>query len=185
MKTLVLGLGNSILTDDAVGFAVAEEVSRRLHTGDVTVTEASVGGLSLLELVVGYDRVIIIDAIQTGSREPGEVHRLRPDEFRGSVRAASTHDIRLASALELGAQLGMNMPKQIVIFGIEAADVDTFGEQLTPAVAAAVPGAVDLVLDELASQAHGSSTPRAIEKVPSPSEPTIALAGETPAAKRS
>jgi hydrogenase maturation protease len=149
LKTLVLGLGNSILTDDAVGFAVVEEVRRRLHTGDVTVSEASVGGLGLLELVVSYDRVIIIDAIQTGSREPGEIHRLWPDEFHGSVRAASTHDISLTSALELGHQLGMDTPKEIVIFGIEAADVETFGEQLTPAVATAVPRTVDLVLEEL------------------------------------
>lgn len=185
MKTLVLGLGNSILTDDGVGLAVAEEVGRRLHAGDVTVAEASVGGLSLLELVVGYDRVVIIDAIQTGSCEPGEVHRLRPDEFHGRVRALSMHHISLASALELGARLGMPIPRQIVIFGIEAADVDTFGEQLTPAVAAAVPGAVELVLDELARQGHPSSTPGATEKAPSPSESTIALAGEPPTAKRS
>jgi hydrogenase maturation protease len=163
LKTLILGLGNSILTDDAVGFAVAEEVGRRLHRGDVTVTEASLGGLSLLELVVGYDRVIIIDAIQTGSHKPGEIYRLRPDEFHGSVRAASAHDIGLAGALALGAQLGMQIPKQIVIFAIEAADVDTFGEQLTPAVSAAVPEAVDLVLQELASHADGSSSPPAIE----------------------
>lgn len=176
MKTLVLGLGNSILTDDAVGFAVVEEVRKRLDSADVSVSAASVGGLSLLELMVGYDSVIIVDAIQTGWREPGEIRRLSPDEFHGSVRAASTHDISLASALELGHQLGMDIPKQIVIFGIEAADVDTFGEQLTPAVARAVPRAVDLVLEELARQDDGSSAPGRIENGPSRSGPTIALA---------
>lgn len=151
MKALVLGLGNSVLTDDAVGFAVVEEVRKRLDSADVSVSVASVGGLSLLELMVGYDSVIIVDAIQTGRREPGGIHRLSPDEFHGSVRAASTHDISLASALELGDQLGMHITKQIVIFGIEAADVDTFGERLTSSVAAAVPRVVELVLQELAS----------------------------------
>lgn len=150
MNTLVLGLGNPILTDDAVGFAVVEEIRKRLDRDDVTVSEASVGGLSLLELVVGYDRVIIIDAIQTGESEPGAIHPLSADDFRGSRRAASAHDASFATALELGRQLGMAIPKEIVIVGIEAADVDTFGEELTPAVAAAVPKVVELVFQQVA-----------------------------------
>lgn len=149
MKTLVLGLGNPVLTDDGVGFVVVEEVRKRLPTADVTVSQASVGGLSLLELVVGYDRVVIVDAIRTAGGTPGEVHQLSPDEFRGSIRAASTHDVDLATALELGRQLGMDIPGEIVILGIEAVDVETFGEELTPSVAAAVPQAVELVLEQL------------------------------------
>ena len=149
MKTLVLGLGNSILTDDAVAFAVVEEVERRIDRKDVTVSRASVGGLGLLELVVGYDRVIILDAIQTGLADPGHLHRLTPDEFRGSLRAASSHDVSLATALELGRQLRKDIPREIVIIAVEAVDVETFGEELTPAVAAAVPQAVELVLQEL------------------------------------
>ncbi|HUV73483.1 MAG TPA: hydrogenase maturation protease [Anaerolineae bacterium] len=149
MKTLVLGLGNSILTDDAVAFAVVEEVRGRIDRDDVTVSRASVGGLGLLELVVGYDRVIILDAIQTGLAEPGHIHRLAPDEFRGSLRAASSHDVSLTTALELGRQLRKDVPKEIIIIAIEAADVETFGEELTPPVAAAVPQAVELVLQEL------------------------------------
>jgi hydrogenase maturation protease len=149
VKTLVLGLGNSILTDDAVAFAVVEGVRERIDREDVTVSQASVGGLGLLELVVGYDRVIILDAIQTGLAEPGDIHRLAPEEFRGSLRAASSHDVSLTTALELGRRLRKDVPKEIVIIAVEAADVDTFGEELTPAVAAAVPQAVELVLQEL------------------------------------
>jgi hydrogenase maturation protease len=149
VKTLVLGLGNSILTDDAMAFAVVEEVRGRIAREDVTVSQASVGGLGLLELVVGYDRVIILDAIRTGLAEPGHIHRLTPDEFRGSLRAASTHDVSFSTALEMGRQLRKDVPKEIVIIAVEAADVETFGEELTPAVAAAVPRAVELVLKEL------------------------------------
>jgi hydrogenase maturation protease len=156
LETLILGLGNSILTDDGVGFTAVKEVRKRLEGGDVTVSEASVGGLGLMELVVGHDRVIIIDAIQTGAAQPGEIHRLLPDEFHGNVRTASTHDVSFATALELGRQLGMQIPKEIVIFAIEAADVDTFGEEPTPSVAAAVPRVVKLVLQELARQSHGA-----------------------------
>ena len=150
MKTLVLGLGNPILTDDGVAFAVVEELRTRIDSRDVTVSQASVGGLGLLELVVGYDKVIILDAIQTGLADPGHLHRLTPDEFRGSLRAASTHDVSFATALELGRRLREAVPEEIVILAVEAADVQTFGEELTPAVAAAVPEAVELVLQELA-----------------------------------
>jgi hydrogenase maturation protease len=149
LKTLVLGLGNPILTDDGLGFAVVEEVRKRFDGGDVTVSEASAGGLSLLELVVGYDKVIIIDAIQTSEGQPGQIHCLSPEEFHGSLRAASSHHISFATALQLGRRLGMDVPKEILILAAEAADVDTFGEKLTPSVAAAVPKVVKLVLQEL------------------------------------
>jgi hydrogenase maturation protease len=158
VKTLVLALGNSILTDDAVAFAVVEELRRRIDGADVTLTQASVGGLGLLDLVVGYERVIILDAIQTGLYEPGHIHRLTPEEFRGSLRAASTHDVSLPTALELGHRLHQDVPQEVVIIAIEAADVETFGEHLTPAVAAAVPDAVEMVLQEL--QADQRPAPR-------------------------
>jgi hydrogenase maturation protease len=149
LKTLVLGLGNSILTDDRVGLAVAEEVSRRLDTADVTVQQASTGGLGLLELVLGYDKIIIVDAIQTKNSDPGRIHRLSPDQFSGNLRSLSAHDVSLATTLELARRLGKDIPKEIVIFAVEAGDVDSFGENLTPGVAAAVPAVVELVLQEL------------------------------------
>jgi hydrogenase maturation protease len=150
MKTLVLGLGNPILTDDGVAFAVVDELTGQVDRSDVTVNRASVGGLGLLELLVGYDKVIILDAIQTDGAVPGEIHCLSPDEHHGNLRAASTHDVSLATALELGHRLRKDLPEEIVILAVEAADVETFGEELTPAVAAAVPTAVELVLQELA-----------------------------------
>jgi hydrogenase maturation protease len=150
MKTLVLGLGNPILTDDGVAFAVVEELRTRIDSRDVTVSQASVGGLGLLELVVGYDKVIILDAIQTDGADPGQIHCLSPEEFCGSLRATSTHDVSFATALELGHRLREAVPEEIIILAVEAADVETFGEELTPAVAAAVPEAVELVLQELA-----------------------------------
>lgn len=160
MKTLVLGLGNPVLTDDGVGFAVVEEVRKTLDTGDVTVCEASVGGLSLLHLVEGYDRVIIIDAAVTNGAQPGEIRCPSPDEVQWSPWPAWTHGVPFATALELGRRLGMYIPKKIVVFVIEAADVETFGEELTPSVAAAVPKVVDLVLLELEGQGHDASASR-------------------------
>ena len=65
MRTLILGLGNPILTDDGVGVLVVEEVRSRLPKDTpIDITEVSVGGLTLMESMSGYDRVILVDAFQ-------------------------------------------------------------------------------------------------------------------------
>lgn len=150
-KTLVLGLGNPILTDDGVGIHVVRAVADRVQQADVDLAEASVGGLRLLDQLVGYYRVVIVDAIQTEEGKPGDLCRLGPANLRGSLHSGSTHDLSLRGALTLGRQLGMCLPAddQIIIIGIQVEDVLTFAEECTPAVAGAVPAAVAQVRDEL------------------------------------
>lgn len=150
MKTLVLGLGNPILTDDRVGLAVAEEVRKRLNgRPDVVVEEAPVGGFRLLGLVDGYDRIIAVDAIYTGTYEPGTARMLRLSELKGCNRLDHSHGLDLVGALEVGRGLGMNLPADVQVIGIEVADPFTFGEEMTPTVAAAVPVAAHMVMEAL------------------------------------
>lgn len=152
MKTLVLGLGNPILSDDGVGIHVVRAAAGRLpQRPDLHLVEAGVGGLRLLETIAGYERLILVDAICTPGGSPGAIHRLRRDDLRASLHAGSTHDLTFSGALAFGRGLGMTLPADddIIIFAIEAGDVLTFGEALTPAVAEAVPHAVEAVLDEL------------------------------------
>ncbi|MBI5956091.1 MAG: hydrogenase maturation protease, partial [Chloroflexi bacterium] len=98
MKILVLGLGNPILSDDSVGWKVAEAVRQRVDCANVTVQETSLAGLSLLDLLVGYDRAILVDAIRTEDGRPGSVYVLAPEDFRGSPRASSPHDVSFREA---------------------------------------------------------------------------------------
>jgi hydrogenase maturation protease len=150
MKTLVLGLGNPLVTDDGVGLRVAAEIARQVAgRADVEVGEDYWGGLRLMERLVGYDRAIVIDAVVSGA-PPGTIHRLSPGSIP-TQRSASAHDVTLPTALALGRQSGMPLPpdEQILLVGIEAQDVLTFGEQCTPAVQAAVPRAVREVLEAL------------------------------------
>jgi len=154
LKTLVLGLGNPILSDDGVGIKVVQEVGAALQRDDVVVNQASVGGLGLLELVAGYDKVIIVDAIQTENGVPGEVHYLSAEQFHGNVRAASTHDVTFAAALELGKRLHKDMPREVLILAVEASEVAAFGEELTPEVASVVPHVVELVMEEIGGQSE-------------------------------
>jgi len=115
-------------------------------------------GLSLLDLIVGYDKVIIIDSIQTKKGKMGQVFRLSAEDFATTRHATSPHDVNLATALELGKRLGMTLPREIIIFAIEVRDVTTFGESCTPEVERAIPKAVRRVARELAGRGKHRDT---------------------------
>jgi len=153
LKTLVIGLGNPILSDDGVGVRVAEDVQSLLPKDtEIIVTEVSVGGLTLMESMVGFDRVILIDAIQLQNNKPGRIHRmslLDLQEISPTQHSASPHDTNLITALEMGQRIGLKIPKEIIIFAVEVENVIDFSVELTPAVAAALPEATAAVLAEL------------------------------------
>ena len=151
-KTLILGLGNPILSDDGVGFRVAEELKGRLDEQDVTVLETSMSGLSLLDLLAGYDRSIIVDAIQTAGGKAGQIYRLTPDMFDATQHAASPHDVNFATALGFGKRLGLTLPRDIIIFAVEATDLSTISEECTPEVRRAIPVCVEMIVRELNSR---------------------------------
>ncbi len=153
MRTRVIGLGNTILTDDGVGICAASELrSRLIETGraaQVDIVETEVAGFALIELMAGWDRVILIDSVQFGGVKPGTVHQIRPDDLHTSLRLRSIHEIDLPTGLELGRRLGIEMPREILIFCIQAQDAATLGESLSPNVKAGMSEAVDLVLRKL------------------------------------
>jgi len=149
MKTLVLGLGNPILSDDGAGIRVAQEVGKQLNDPQITVSETSAAGLSLLDSIVGYDKVIIIDAIQTKKGQAGQIYRMKSEDFSFAKHFSSPHQTNLVTALELGKMLGLVMPQKITIFAVEAKDIASFSEKCTPEVERAIPEAVKMVLDEL------------------------------------
>jgi hydrogenase maturation protease len=154
MQTLVLGLGNPILRDDGVGIHVAESLRTILRDEPgITVDEDYWGGLRLMERMIGYDRAIIIDAICTQSVPPGTVMQLGATDIP-TQRSASAHDVNLPTALQLGRQSGAHLPEDddILLIGIEAEDVQTFDEDLSPAVHKAVPVAVGIVMDALSKE---------------------------------
>jgi hydrogenase maturation protease len=155
-RTVVIGLGNPILADDGVGVKVAVEVRKALeNSGDseITVIEACTGGLRLMEMMVGYDRAILIDAITDWpGGNPGNIHRMTLEDLRQvspAQHTASVHDATLPTALAAGKLLGLHLPHDYVIFAIDVTNVSEFSEEPTPAVAPAVPQAVEAVLEEL------------------------------------
>lgn len=158
MKILVIGLGNPLVTDDCVGLRVIEELKPLLvDRPEVEVSEDHWGGLRLMERMIGFDQAVVVDAICTGA-PPGTIHRLTPDGVP-TQRSASAHDVNLTTALEFGRRAEARLPDNdhIRLVGIEAEDILTFGERCTPAVQAAVPRAVEAVLEALDSLSGGKS----------------------------
>jgi len=148
-----VGLGNPILGDDGVGWRVAGEVEARLAArgagGEgVEVLCVGVGGLRLMELLTGYDSAILVDAAEFAGRPEGEVRVCPFDELEAGAAGHldSAHDASLRTALDLGRGLGADLPRRIETVTIQARRTDVFSEELSPAVAAAVPRAVEAVL---------------------------------------
>ena len=156
MRTIIVGLGNPFLTDDGVGVKVAYKVEASFGENipkNLTITEASVGGLRLMELLEGYDRAIIIDAIQTKNNHPiGSIFTMNLDDLREispTQHSASAHDTSLVTALDAGKELGMKLPADVTIFAIEVENILDFSERPTPAVAKAIPEVTEMVLEIL------------------------------------
>jgi hydrogenase maturation protease len=153
-KTLVLGLGNSILGDDGVGISVAREIGKKwISRPSVEVIEASLGGLVLLDLVNGFDRVIVVDAIMTDDRRPaGFVYELSLEDLGSVVQPYASHALDLKSTIELGKCLGYKMPAKVKIYAVKIEENTIFREGLTPPVEKVVPGLAERIIGELDSR---------------------------------
>jgi hydrogenase maturation protease len=153
MKTLLLGMGNPILCDDAVGVRLAYDFKGKLMgIRDLDVMEeCSVGGLNLLDVFSGYDRVIILDSIRTGEGFPGEWYYFTAEALRETVHLTNIHDANFATALELGHSAGMALPKliDIHIFAVEAKENLTFSERMTPELEGAFTCYASAILSEV------------------------------------
>lgn len=147
--TVIIGMGNPLLSDDGVGIAVANAVADRLkHCMDLTVTELHTGGIRLMEAMAGFKRAVVVDAMLSGAT-PGTVQRFNPRDFVTTKNTFSSHDTDFATAYDLGLMVGVILPEQVSFWGIEAREFDLFGERFTDEVAAAIPGAVDQIVNEL------------------------------------
>jgi hydrogenase maturation protease len=140
-----------------VGWRVVEDLERWLAEAadrdrlpPLELDRLAVGGLGLMERLVGFERAVLVDAFDSGCDPPGTVTVLplerlppRPGHLDGA------HDASLQAALDAGRSLGAPLPREIVVVAVRTDPVDTFGERLSPAVGSAVPQAVDAVLSLL------------------------------------
>jgi hydrogenase maturation protease len=147
--TLVLCLGNDLLRDDGVGWAVAEALEGDVPA-DTVVRRSALSGFYLLDELAGFERAVVVDAVRTGTHPPGTVLSF-PFEALGTSEGPSPHAVGLPAVVRLGRQSGVVLPTQIHVVAVEVDDMETVMEGLTPHVAAAVPAATAAVRAALAS----------------------------------
>lgn len=149
--TYVIGLGNPILGDDGVGWRVAEVVKECCADPDVKVECLALGGLSLMEHLVGSERAIIVDAILTHQGKIGDVFCFSLDELTdlSAGHTSSAHDVSLQTAMEMGRIMGVNLPEEVTVVAVEIDPVFEFSDGLSLEIADAVPVAAETVLDLL------------------------------------
>lgn len=148
-KTLILALGNPILSDDGVAWEVADRLAANLPPGSADVLKESGATLDLLGKLAGYARLIILDAIQIRQGPVGTVYRFTLDDFRSTVRWSSAHDLNFASAFELGRRLGYEIPGDVRIYAMEVKELQRFHEGCTPEVCERLPAMAKEILRSL------------------------------------
>jgi hydrogenase maturation protease len=131
-KTLILGLGNDILTDDGIGPRLTHDLAKMINNPEVKFDTASCGGLEIMEFIKGYERVVFIDAIRTRNGIPGDVYYFIPSDFRETSHLSNLHDVNFLTALELGNSLNLGLPVDLHVIAVEILEDMEFSEEFTP-----------------------------------------------------
>ena len=147
-KVLLLGLGNDLLKDDAIGLRIVDAARESLaDCKAITILKSTEMGLALLDLMVGFDDLIIVDAVQTGQATPGAIHRLEGSDLK-LIPAVAPHFLGIGEVLALGRELGLVLPDRIRIFAIEVQAPFTVSPCLSHALETMLPRLVETVVRE-------------------------------------
>jgi hydrogenase maturation protease len=133
-KTLILGIGNDILTDDGIGPKLVLDLQKQEYADNIHFKNAFLGGLEILELIQGFKQVIFIDAIITEKGIPGTVYQFSPDDFKETLHLSNLHDANFLTALELGKKMNMTLPSDIHIIAIEIIEDRVFSDHFSPEI---------------------------------------------------
>jgi len=134
------------LTDDGIGIHAVRLVRDAAAQAGIEVREAEVAGFALLDVLDGFDAVVVIDAIRIPDTSPGEVVVVDAEKMPPSLHLVAGHQVDLPTALALGREAGAHMPHEARVVGVQIEDDRTFGTEPTPAVAAAAEPAANLAL---------------------------------------
>ncbi len=146
-RTLVLGLGNLVHSDDGLGVHAIQILQRDSRVpSHVVLLDGGTQGLALLPHISAFERIIVVDALDVGE-PPGTLVRLEGDALRHLPGKPSVHQLGFADLMVALELLGES-PEQIVLFGIQPLSLD-WGTELTPPVRDALERIPDLVIEQL------------------------------------
>ncbi len=144
-RVLVVCIGNELVADDGVGWAVYQELEKLVLPEGVRLVFLGLGGIDLLEALEGEDLLVVVDGVQLG-KVPGTVHRWDQLPY-APARPVSGHGIGVREALTIGTHLyPERIPQKTLLLGIEGRCFDRLGDGLSPEVAQAVPEVVRLIV---------------------------------------
>jgi len=132
-KTLIIGLGNTLLSDDGIGIYIVRKLGKIIDNPYIVFKEAPIGGLELLDIIVDYKKVIIIDSLILENNPLGTLVQLSLKDLKGGS-SWTRHQVSLNEAVELAKKIKMNVPDDIRIYGIVVKDISTFKEECTPEI---------------------------------------------------
>ena len=147
MKTLILALGNPILSDDAVGWEVADRLAA--HLEDAEIIKSSAATMDVIPRLAGFDRLVVVDAVKLGNAPIGTVHRLSLDDLADTVRLSSPHDINFATAFKMAEGWGYDIPADIRIYAVEVEELSKFSENCTSQVVKKLDSITSEILSDL------------------------------------
>ena len=140
-RCLLLSLGNDILKDNGVGLAAAG-LLRSEFKGTVDIVEAPGTGLAFLELLAGYDRALLLDAIFTGYAPPGTVLEFCREDFQKAAAPLALY-VGLPEVLRQAENLGLEFPRELRILALEVENPFELHAGMSPSTRGALPGYVD------------------------------------------
>jgi hydrogenase maturation protease len=148
---LILGIGNPIMGDDGVGVYVVRALKNRIgQTENLEFKELSVGGIGMVEEMLGYEKVFLVDSIMSENAEVGRIRKFDPEQFDETVQVSSPHVTNFATALQLYKRLEpARIPRMIKIFTIDISPNYTFGESISPTVQTAASKLVEMIVSEV------------------------------------
>jgi len=147
-KVLVLGIGNLVMSDDGIGVKVVQRMQREYCFAEsVEIMDGGTLGLDLLPKLEGIDRLLVVDAVETGE-QPGTCIRLSGAELPIALETkVSPHQMGLKDLLSVAELLG-HSPPEMVLIGVQPGSIE-MDTELTPAIEAKVDELIRMILDEL------------------------------------
>jgi hydrogenase maturation protease len=150
-SAIIIGIGNTLRKDDGVGIIVVEALERSLGSqGNITYETMQTGGVDILGSIEGFNLAIIADAAFMDAK-PGEARWLEIEKASRSIRLySSTHSVGILETLQIAKNIqNLDLPGEIAVLGIQAKEIEGFGEKLTKEVAEGAEVAFNMILDKL------------------------------------
>jgi len=131
-KTLILGIGNTLLSDDGIGSRLTEDLTELLDPELFDFTTTLICSMETLHLIRDYEKLIILDGQRTRNGKPGEISIYNSQTYSGTLHLDNFHDVAFRDLIFLGKKLEMNLPEEIHIIAFEIKEDQIFNNELSP-----------------------------------------------------